>query len=124
MSDLATTVHGADTTTLCADTRQQPRGRRTDWVRDLTLTTVVVLLLVLSFVLGRASNDNAGVALSRAGQPASAGLSLQAERAAQARLFRANGPAITGATTSPITGSEVAGSGRNLLSLCRVAMPC
>ena len=113
MSDLATTAHGADT-------RQQRRGRRTDWVRDLTLTTVVVLLLALSFVLGRASNDNSGIALSQAGQPASAGLSRQAERAAQARLVRANGPTITG----PISGSEVDASGRNLLSLCRVAEPC
>jgi cell division protein FtsX len=109
MSDLATTDH--TTIDLSHDGRERPSVRRTGWVRYLAVTTVVVLLIALSFVLGRVSNNDSGVAHAQTGQTAPAALSLQAEREAQARLVRAN-------------GTEVSDSGHIVPSPCRPLVPC
>ena len=114
MSDLTTadlTTADLGTAELSIAGPQQPSARRTGWLRDLTVTTVVVLLIGLSFVLGRASNTGTGGVQARTGQPATAGLSIQAELAAQARLLQSN-------------GTEVSDSRDNVLSLCRVGVPC
>jgi hypothetical protein len=142
MSDLAATTTDRTTNDLSIEGREKSPVRSTGWVRNLTVAAVVVALIALSFVFGRVSNNHSGATHAQTGQTATAGLSLQAERQAQARLAQGNHTVVSDsgqtATAGPSVQSErqaqarlaqgnpteVSDAGHNALSLCPVRVPC
>lgn len=104
------------------DLLEHSPDNRSGWLRDLEVTSTVVLLLVLSFVLGRASTGH-DTATGHAG-PAVTVSAAPSENSAAATPTAAEPARAEEARHAGVQISPTAIAGHNLLSQCEEEQPC